>query len=271
MEWSKLKNIIILLLVMTNVCLLGFVGQRVWRGNQLEQQARADAIAFLAQRGVQIQQQQIPAAMTLTPQKVERDLPGELALAAALLGTDVQAQDRGGGVYRYFNARGSVQFHSDGAFLATLEPKDFPLGKDPQQDCLALLSRLHFDGELLEQTANAMTFRQCWQGSPVFNRQVTVTWTQEGISSLDGGRRLVGQPTRDDSRASVTTATALIAFFNGLGELGDVCSRIDAIAQGYLSATSLSGPMTLTPVWRVTTDTGTYQLDTVTGAVSRVS
>ena len=39
----------------------------------------------------------------------------------------------------------------------------------------------------------------------------------------------------------------------------------------FLTAVSLAGPTALTPVWRVTTDTGAYQLDTVTGAVTRVS
>ena len=41
--------------------------------------------------------------------------------------------------------------------------------------------------------------------------------------------------------------------------------------QGYVSGPSLSGPMPLTPVWQVTTDTGFYQLDLVTGGVSRLS
>ena len=49
-----------------------------------------------------------------------------------------------------------------------------------------------------------------------------------------------------------------------------MCSRVDRIEEGYVSAASLSGPMTLTPVWRVTTDTGAYQVDAVTGGVSRM-
>ena len=63
----------------------------------------------------------------------------------------------------------------------------------------------------------------------------------------------------------------VIDFINGVSALGDVCSRIDAVEEGYVAAVSLSGPTALTPVWRITTDTGAYQLDTVTGAVTRVS
>jgi hypothetical protein len=56
-----------------------------------------------------------------------------------------------------------------------------------------------------------------------------------------------------------------------LNRLGDVCSRVDGIEPGYLSVTSLSRQMELTPVWRITTDTGAYQLDLVSGEVERVS
>jgi len=50
-----------------------------------------------------------------------------------------------------------------------------------------------------------------------------------------------------------------------------VCSRVDEIVPGYLSATSLSRQMELTPVWRITTDTGAYQLDLVSGELERVN
>ena len=76
---------------------------------------------------------------------------------------------------------------------------------------------------------------------------------------------------QDASQAPITVSTALISFFNGLNGLGDVCSRIDAIERGYMSTASLSGTMTLTPVWRITTDTGSYQLDTMSGGLTRLS
>ena len=94
-------------------------------------------------------------------------------------------------------------------------------------------------------------------------------WSQ--LTAMTSGRQLVGRPQEDPARSSITVATALINFVNGVGTLGDVCNRIDAIEPGYVAAASLSGPIVLTPVWRVTTDTGAYQLDTVTGGVTRVS
>ena len=93
---------------------------------------------------------------------------------------------------------------------------------------------------------------------------------EEGIMAISPGRRLYGTPAADAGRMSIDRATALIFFYNGLSRMGDVCSRIDHIEPGYISATSLNRVMTLTPVWRVTTDTGTYQLDLVGGDLERV-
>ena len=80
-----------------------------------------------------------------------------------------------------------------------------------------------------------------------------------------------GQPEADPTRQTVSVATALIDFINGVSALGDVCNCLDDIQPGYVTAVSLSSPTVLTPVWRVSTDIGDYQLDTVTGGVTRVS
>lgn len=87
---------------------------------------------------------------------------------------------------------------------------------------------------------------------------------------MTAGRRLVGSPVERTDQRPITVASALVYFYNGLNGLGDVCNQVDSIVQGYISVTSLSGPMELIPVWRVTTDTGAYQLDLLTGELNRV-
>ena len=54
-----------------------------------------------------------------------------------------------------------------------------------------------------------------------------------------------------------------------MNALGDVCSSIDDIQPGYLSSATLTDGMILTPVWYITTDTGGYCLDLVSGSLSR--
>lgn len=269
MEWPKLKNIVLVILTVTNLCLLVLAARQTMENDRLQRQARQDAIQFLAERAVIVAEDQVPDEMTLLPQQVGRDLEAEGTLAAQLLGAGVQVEKRGGEVYRYFNDQGSIQFHSDGAFQAEFPVGAFPAGSDRKRTCLDLLAKLDYEGELLEEGENTLIFRQVWQGAPLFTQQVTLKIEEGSITAMTAGRRLVGQPTEDLSRSVVTVSTALFQLFNGISALGDVCSSIDAITQGYVSTTSLSGPMTLTPVWRVTTDTSAYQLDLVTGDLTR--
>ena len=53
MAWPKIKNIIILMLLVTNLCLLAFVGWREIRDWQLQDKALEQAVSFLAERGIQ--------------------------------------------------------------------------------------------------------------------------------------------------------------------------------------------------------------------------
>ena len=51
MGWSKIKNIIILLLVIVNVSLLVMVGQRYWRNEQNQRETRQRVIAMMEKNG----------------------------------------------------------------------------------------------------------------------------------------------------------------------------------------------------------------------------
>ena len=271
MEWSKLKNIILIMLAAVNLCLLFFVVQREWRDSANQRQNRQQAVDFLTDRGIQIHEGQLPDdQMVPRPQTVERDQEEESRLATQLLGEDVVVQARGAGVYRYQNGAGALQFHSDGSFSAELSPDSFPLGVDQERSCLDLLTQIGFEGETTARDENTLTVRQSWEGIPLFNHQVTLVWGSEGLETRTAGRRLVGSPVERTDQRPITVASALVYFYNGLNGLGDVCNQVDSIVQGYISVTSLSGPMELIPVWRVTTDTGAYQLDLLTGELNRV-
>lgn len=275
MEWSKLKNIVLIILAATNLGLLIFVVRRDLQNDRFQTQARTEAIQFLEDRGVTVAEDQLPEETSLLPMLAERDLEREAVLAAQLLEGAVRVEDRGAGVYRYFNDRGSIQFHSDGAFSGQLAPGAYPVGENEEEGCLALLARLDFAGELLEVEANAetsrLTFRQLWEELPLFSQQVTLELKDGCATALIAGRRLIGTPVEDPERETITVPTALVSLLNGINALGDVCSRVDTIDRGYVGSVSLSGPMSLTPTWLVVTDTGAYQMDMVSGELTRVS
>lgn len=270
MPWTKLKNIILLILALANLFLLTMVVSQELQARRAREQTWQGTVDFLARQGVQVDEAILPRTVDLPPQTAQRDLEGERAAAQALLGGEVTMEALGGEVYRYYNDSGSIQFHSYGAFSAQLEPGSFPAEGGPVWAAQEALAAIGFQGELLEEGADALLFRQTWEGAPLFNQEVTVRCSEEGLTALENGHRLVGEPREDPSRQTISASTALVSFLNGVSALGDVCSRMDAIQPGYAVTPALSGGMTLTPVWRVTTDTGAYQLDTVTGQVTRL-
>lgn len=106
MAWPKIKNIIILMLLVTNLCLLAFVGWREIRDWQLQDKALEQAVSFLAERGIQVDERIVPRSAELPPMGMERDLEEEQTLAAALLGDGLTREERSGEVYVYAGERG---------------------------------------------------------------------------------------------------------------------------------------------------------------------
>lgn len=271
MEWPKLKNIILILLIFTNVCLLVLLGGPAWQEQQFRQQTRAGAIQFLNQKGISVSEWVVPERVEPTLQVARRSVQQEQLKAQAVLGQNVRQEIRGGEVYRYESGKGVIQFHSDGTFSMQMQPEAFPIGEEPQQAALALLEKLGMDVEILERSEYSLTARLVWQGDAVLNREFSVEWNEVGLTRIANGSRLVGTPTQVERSETITVATALITFLNGLDELGDVCSGIREITQGYTSSALLSGPMELIPVWHIATDAGVYQLDMMSGQLSRIS
>lgn len=277
MAWPKIKNIIILILLGTNLCLLGFTVGRSVYSQSLQGQARADAITFLQSKGIQLQEPQVPQSMTLTPMLVSRDVEQEPILAAALLEGEVSVEARGAEVYRYYNENGSVQFHSNGEFSARFTAGAMQVGEESlQEHSEQIMLRLGIQGSaysavaVSEDGTKTIGFREEWDGVPLMNCQASLNYVDGSLVSITGGRRLVGEPEKNNAQQPITVATALMKFYNGVASMGDACTQISSIIQGYMVTSTISDPMPLTPVWYITTDIRTYQLDTLTGTLSRV-
>lgn len=267
MPWTKLKNIILLILVLTNLFLLALVVSQSLQSRRQNSQTREHTVLFLAERGVEVSADSIPQSIELLPQTAERNQEKEQQTAALLLKGEVEKEARGGEIYRYSNSQGWVQYHSDGSFSAYLEPGVYP-AQDKKAACTAILETVGFEGTLLEETEEELVFQQTWNEIPLFGQRVSIFCANGSVSTISG-QRLMGEPEVDQTRKTITVSTALVRFLNGVSTLGDVCNRIDRVEEGYVCTATLTGSMLLTPAWQVTTDTGAYQLDTVTGTVWR--
>lgn len=272
MEWSKLKNIIILILVLANLFLLIMVGTQQRSSVQYQEQAISDALAVLDRNGIRLNRDIIPDKISLTPLTVARDRANEAALATELLG-NCAVSDLGGGRFLYQSDLGQAEFRSNGnfSFVFAVGAHTASAAVEQQAHALATMTRIGFSGTPVSREApgqrTLITLRQTYQELPVFSCHVTLEYEGYDLRSITG-QRLMGNPTADtDSGTSITVPTALLRILNGITGLGDICSEITDITPGYLL--SSTDTVRLVPVWYVTTDTGTYTLNTLTGALDR--
>lgn len=274
MEWPKVKNIIILVLLLVNGFLLVLVGARREEALRYEQTALLQAAGVLEENGIQVELSAIDSADELVPLSVERDVEREAKLVGVLLDETVEGADRGGGLYLYRGQLGEVSFRLGGELSAVLEDDRRWRTDDPEDHAARLLREMDIDAELVrtvqEDGGVSVTFRQVWNGTPLFSGQVTFTY-QDGRLQDIRGNLLASNQAAEEAGACLTQPTALMRFLERVMESGDVCSSIQSMRVGYRAAQSFSSTTRLTAVWLVTSNTASYYLDASTGALTRLT
>lgn len=276
MEWPKLKNIILLILLLLNGFLLVLVGTRYTESVQYERTALELTLARLEARGIRVEADSLSPAGELVPLTLERELERELQMARALLGGgELETENRGGGLYRYWNGRGELAVRAGGELSAAMADSPDWLAADPERHAAGLLGKMGIDAHQLsvvrEDGWTRVRFRQHRSGAPLFSCEVEFTY--DGGSRLRSvqGTLLSAQDGTAEQARMLTLPTALTRFSEEIAATGDVCSAIRSMEPGWRGTVQpLSGGVRLAPVWLVTTDTAQYYLDCATGALTRI-
>lgn len=274
MEWSKVKNIIILILLLVNGFLLVLVAAREGESRRYRDSALTQAVEVLERSGIQVDRAGLADVDGLEPLQVDRDVEREGQLAAALLGEAVDGVDQGGGVYSYAGSLGRVEIRSGGALSAQLEDDPAWRAQDPAALARELLERMGVEavpeGQSLEQGSGTVSFRQSWQGAALFSGRVEFTFEQGRLTGVEGVL-LIQSPGREEAAGGqpLTLPTALLRFLDGILASGDVCSAVEGMEPGYLASQSFSGSVQLSPAWKITTNMAVYYLNALTGELTR--
>lgn len=270
MSWSKLKTIIIYILLLLNLFLLGLVGMNRIRARRYQTAALTEAAAVLERNNILVQWEELPREMKLSPVTVARDLAKEEQLVRAFLGEDAAAEASGGGLYLYQGAAGSASFRGNGEFTVTFnEPVD--LGTAPRE----MLGHLDLDVGRVWEEEDTSSAEQSLNGVPVYAAGssvqgpagMTFAHDSEGRLRTVYGRLFLGKTAAvPEEEKPVSVSTALMAFLNFVVDNGDVCGRITDMAPVYRAG---GDPVKLTPAWLIRTGTGGYFVDAVSAEVSR--
>lgn len=275
MPASKLKNIILAILLLTNLFLLALVVPARRAAGERAQAMHDSLQALFSEYGVTLECALPTDEQPLSPLTLEANVRAQEAAAAALLGKDAAA-DAGSGSYRsvYRSDAGSCQFVHGGSFSAALTGEERS-SDDPARAADRLLGRMGFDTDGAEAPVRlsagvfSVTAAQRISGRLVFSARLTLTYANGSLTELEG-TFLTGTPSAvQDAQTGLACADALIAFLGSRDSLGWVGSRVTRVRQGYVQAETASATtVRLAPVWRIETDAGAFDVDGQTGAVT---
>ena len=269
MDRYLLKNSIILILVLVNVFLLGSLGLR--RGAALSARERTEnqLVALFAADGMELDESLItwrtpPAALSMA-----RDSAREREAAVFFLGDSAALSSEDGGVSRYTALKGAAQFRANGSFdiAGSLSGED-----QGQELCRTFCKRFSFDGPefSLDNEGSGTGSAVFRLGKlPVYNCTVTFTLDRGALMTVSGTLLPLEGASLGDSRTPLSAAAALTAFQQLRRESYAVVSAVTELSLCYeLQASAASPTVTLAPAWQITTDTGKYYVNCITGAVT---
>lgn len=265
MKTSRLKNIIILMLVLLNLFLIGFSGVRRASEYTSHRRTISQLITLFAADGVTLEDRAVVFDNPPQPLSLTRDMSLDQKMAAFLLSDDVTASDEGGGIYSFTSSAGQMDSRASGSFQASGS-----LGSDPVS-VFRRFCRLFGYQDLvmdIDKTGTgSATALQYVAGYPVVGCTVTFRVTDGEIRSVSG-THLPSAGSTDTHAASLSAVTALTAFLEARRVEGAVISTVTDVTACYMLQSSAASPMTLVPVWRLTTDTVMYYINASTGDVT---
>ena len=263
MQWDKVKNVLIVILLAVNLFLMGNLGVKLWQNRQREDGLEASLRTLAAGYGLTLDDAfDLPEDKVLPELSIDRSRTSEEALAAAMLGEGMERTEREDGAVVFESEAGTVEWSADGRVKASLTAG----GDTPADEAAALQQarRLFADWGFTAEDASfaadgmAVTLRGTVAGLPVFNRALTLRFDGAGLVSLSGLWSF-GTPytTVRSSGVSCNAADALLEFYAKQPEADAILS----MEAGYRMQTDSSRRLQLTPTWKIVTDSGEYLVD----------
>jgi len=272
MPFSKVKNLLLLILLLVNLTLLALVVPQ-----RLAQRRQADAAVrhlenLFASYGLTLESGVLPdQAKPLTAMELEPDSDAALTAAKALLGDELLAQDGEGRLAVTYDADGGrCTISRGGQLTASLTGTESSenLGSTAKE----LLRRMKIDAASVSAPVRRsagvyeLTAVQRLAGEPVFSASLVFSFRNSMLRAVDGTVHLTtGSIVSAGRERCISCNDALVAFLASRDTLGWVGGTITGVEQGYVRAeTASAAVIQLTPGWLISTDTGSYWINGLT-------
>lgn len=267
METYRLKNIVILILLLLNVCLLILVISRQYAQYQAQKDLISQTVTLLERNDISIDPELLEGNAALYTYSYSRDAEAEASFAAVLLGEDLTQQDAGGGTYIYSSSAGSATFRANGSFSAQIETP-FLKEKSGKEFVQAYCpSNYRYDQTQSSGSYTSITATPQVDGLPVYGASIVFVFHENMLTSVSGffipPAELSSEPID-----AITKSSAAVYLLDYCNEEGKICNTIDGISTGYILQSTVSAPMLLIPAYKIDTNTYSYYVNSLTGYIS---
>lgn len=275
MSSSKSKNIIIIILALLNAILLMVVifdKIETWRWSNAEVEALDEV---LLQSGIDIDENISFNVSAPSPSVIIRDTASEIELVSKLLG-DVDVSDLGGSIYFYESAVGQAILRGTGEMDLVFTGELPDIGGTDIKALVRFMQRrgveLDADSALIKQdNYEAEIGIPCvFDSYSVYNAKLNFSLSEEKLLMINGTMVFDGQRIESDDTV-MDCVSALMRFVEIVHDEGFICSRITGVEAGYFMSVSSLGECSLSPVWNISTDTGSLYINAVSGKIETLS
>ena len=267
MERYRLKNIIILILVLVNGFLLVSLAMRGASSRSARATAEEQLVALLAADGVTLDPDIISYETPPESLSVARDQELERRAASTLLGSPLTSSDQGGGITTYTGGRGVAMFRASGEF----EASGTLAAEDAVEVCRSFCRAFGYaEPEFrLDSAGTGSGSAVCLRdGMRVFNCTLRFTLSEGSLTAVSGTLLSERMELLAEEQEPLSAIAALTAFQRVRRESAAVVSSITEMELCYMLQNSATAAVILQPCWRIATNTGEYYVNCSTGAVT---
>ena len=266
MERYRLKNIIILILLLMNSFLFSGIIYRESQESSLLRRSEEELIQLFADSGMTLDPDAISWETPPAGISISRSNELERSAARFLLGTNLHITQQGSAT-AYSSSSGTVLFRAGCIFEASGTLAE----KDGEGFCRSFCKTFSYEepqfalNEEGSGTASAV-FR--YEKRPVYNATVTFTLEQDRVIHISGTLLPTSGTALSSDKTPLSAAAALTAFQQMRQEESTVASSILQTKLCYEMVSSPSATLTLGSAWCIVTDIAKYYVNSSTGAIT---
>lgn len=275
MDSVKVKNFIILVLVIVDLALLVLVVRDAARGSEQRKEAIEGAREVLLSHGISVSEDADLGEREGSSYSVSRSDEAERLAAEAIFG-EVEVIDRGGGIVMYSAVSGEVTFRGAGGLEMQYYGISAPETDEPEKLALEMSRTLGAEAysedisSVTECETTTVSVGCSWMGSRIVNCELNYTFKGGKLLYVSGSRPL-GESSSERLEEIIDVPTVLMRFIELTQQQGHVCSMLEELELCYLYSGTASGGGSLSPVWQLRTDTGYFYINAITGKEESVS